>query len=291
MTGAGQAPAAVVFGAAGLVGGELCRALAAGGWRVEAVTHGSCDIRDPDAVRRICRDAHPAVVFNAAAYTNVDRAEAEPQLARAVNADGAENVARAAAQAGAKVVHYSTDFVFDGEQDRPYVESDPPSPVSAYGRSKAEGDARVMAAVPRHFVLRVGCVYGRGGRNFASTVVRRLKAGEPLRMDAERRASPTWVREVAAVSIAVAATEHHGLYHCTAQGDTTWFEFTEKIAAALAIASARIEPVTAAGLASAARRPRRAILENRALRLRGLDAFSRWDEALRRYLEEERETG
>ncbi len=169
-----------------------------------------------------------------------------------MNAEAAEVVARAAAEIGAKVVHYSTDFVFDGEQERPYVESDPPSPLSVYARSKAEGDARVAAAAPRHFILRVGCVYGRGGRNFASTLLRRLKAGQPLRMDAERRASPTWVREVAAVSIAVATTDAYGLYHCTADGETTWFEFARQIAAQLALREARIEPVTAS---QALRRP------------------------------------
>ena len=286
MKGGDEAPLAVVLGAGGLVGGELFRALAAAGWRVQAVSHAACDIRNLGQVRAACGDG-PSVIFNAAAYTNVDRAESEPDVARAVNAEGAEIVARAAAETGAKVVHYSTDFVFDGEQERPYVESDPPSPLSAYARSKVEGDARVAAAAPRHFILRVGCVYGRGGRNFASTVLRRLKAGEPLRMDAERRASPTWAREVAAVSIAVATTDAYGLYHCTADGETTWFEFARQMAAQLALRDARIEPVSDGARGAAALRPRRAILQNRRLRAQGLDGFSRWDEALSRYVESE----
>ncbi|MFL5306376.1 MAG: dTDP-4-dehydrorhamnose reductase, partial [Polyangia bacterium] len=247
-----------------------------------------CDIRDPAALRALCREARPTVVFNAAAYTNVDGAEANPELARAVNAAGAEAVALAADGAGATVVHYSTDFVFDGEQDRPYDEADPPSPLGVYARSKAEGDARVAAATPRHFILRVGCVYGRGGRNFPSTIVRRLLAGEGLRVDAERRVSPTWVREVALVSIALAATSHFGLYHCTAHGETTWADFARAVAGALGLPDARIDPVSDAGLALAARRPRRAVLDTRMLRERGLARLlSPWDQALRAYVAEE----
>ncbi|HVT06695.1 MAG TPA: dTDP-4-dehydrorhamnose reductase [Polyangia bacterium] len=284
----GEAPVALVLGAGGLVGGALCDQLGRAGWRVVAASRAVCDIRDGGALRALCADARPAVVFNAAAYTNVDGAEANPGLARAVNADGAEAVALAAAGAGAAVVHYSTDFVFDGEQERPYDERDPPSPLGAYARSKAEGDARVAAATPRHFILRVGCVYGRGGRNFPSTLVRRLRAGDALRVDAERRVSPTWVREVAAVSIALAPTSHYGLYHCTAHGETTWADFARALARELGLPHARIEPVSDANLGLAARRPRRAVLDKRMLRLRGLDGLlSPWEQALRAYVAEE----
>ncbi|HVV17162.1 MAG TPA: dTDP-4-dehydrorhamnose reductase [Polyangia bacterium] len=282
------APVALVLGAGGLVGGALCDQLGRAGWRAVAAPRSACDIRDPDAVGALCRATRPGVVFNAAAYTNVDGAEADPDLAGAVNAGGAEAAARAANEVGAAFVHYSTDFVFDGEQERPYDERDPPSPLGAYARSKAEGDARVAAATPRHFILRVGCVYGRGGRNFPSTLVRRLRAGQPLRVDAERRVSPTWVREVAAVSLALAGTDHYGLYHCTAHGDTTWADFARAVAAELGLRDARIEPVSDATLALAARRPRRAVLDKRMLQLRGLDGLlSPWNEALRAYVAEE----
>ena len=285
---AGEAPVALVLGAGGLVGGALCDQLGRAGWRAVAAPRAVCDIRDGAAARALCRETRPAVVFNAAAYTNVDGAEADPDLARAVNAGGAEAAALAADEAGATFVHYSTDFVFDGEQERPYDERDPPSPQGAYARSKAEGDARVAAATPRHFIVRVGCVYGRGGRNFPSTLVRRLRAGEALRVDAERRVSPTWVREVAAVSIALAATSHFGLYHCTAHGETTWADFARAIAGELRLPQARIQPVSDASLALAARRPRRAVLDKRMLRLRGLDGLlSPWDQALRAYVAEE----
>src|SRR5262249_62363800 len=122
-----------------------------------------------------------------AASTAADRAENEPEPAHAVNATGAETVAAAAAAVGAAVVHYSTDFVFDGTLARPYDERDPPSPQGRYAESKVAGDRLVAAANPRHFILRVGCLYGHGGRNFPSTIVRRLRAGETIRAAPERR--------------------------------------------------------------------------------------------------------
>jgi len=277
-------PVALVLGAHGLLGSALCRTLPGAGWRLMAASHADCDIRDGAALRALLARARPDVVFNAAAYTNVDGAENEPALAEAINSDGAENVARAAAAAGATVVHYSTDFVFDGTLDRLYDERDPPSPQGRYARSKAAGDARVMAATPRHFILRVGCLYGRDGRNFPSTIAGRLRAGETLRVDRDRRASPTWVDEPARVSAALAGTPFYGLYHCTAAGETSWAEFARRMAAHLGVPEARVEAVPTDALPLRAPRPRGAVLDNRALRERGLDSLSSWEDGLAAYV-------
>ena len=283
---------AVVLGARGLLGTALGDRLPAAGWRVAAaVGHGECDISDASAVRALIQATRPDVVFNAAAYTDVDRAESEPAAAEAVNAAGAENVAREAASAGAAVVHYSTDFVFDGELERPYIEDDPPSPQGRYAASKAAGDARVAAAAERHFILRVGCLYGRGGRNFPSTIVRRLRAGETIRAHDDRFGSPTWAREVADVSAALARTTHHGLYHCTAQGETTWADFARLAADLLGLPPDRVRAVSSAELPLKAPRPRRAILDNRRLREHGLDTLSRWQETLRAFIADETQPG
>jgi dTDP-4-dehydrorhamnose reductase len=283
---------AVVLGARGLLGTALGERLPAAGWRVAAaVGHADCDISDERAVRALLEATRPDVVFNAAAYTDVDGAESEPAIAEAVNAAGAENVARAAAAVGAAVVHYSTDFVFDGELERPYGEDDPPAPQGRYAASKAAGDARVAAAAERHFILRVGCLYGRGGRNFPSTIVRRLRAGETIRAHNDRLGSPTWVREVADVSAALARTAHHGLYHCTAQGETTWADFVRLAADILGVPADRVRGVSTAELPLKARRPRRAILDNRRLREHGLDGMSSWQDALRAFIVEETRAG
>ena len=285
-------PIGVVFGARGTLGSALAPALERAGWQVEAVPgRGGCDITDAGAVRDLIGRARPTVVFNAAAYTDVDRAEREPDLAHAVNAAGAEIVAAAAAAAGAAIVHYSTDFVFDGTQERPYDERDPPSPLGRYAQSKAAGDRLVAAVNPRHFILRVGCLYGRGGRNFPSTIVRRLRAGETIRADRDRLGSPTWVREVASVSAALAATSYYGLYHCTSQGETTWADFARLAAELTGAPADRVQGVAYADLKLKAPRPLRAVLDNRALRERGLDTLSTWQDALRAFAAEETAAG
>jgi dTDP-4-dehydrorhamnose reductase len=277
-------PVAVVLGARGLLGSALGLGLARAGWDVAAAAaHAECDITDATQVRELLGRTRPTAVFNAAAYTDVDRAEGDTDRVQAVNAAGAETVAAAAAEVGAAIVHYSTDFVFDGCSTRPYDERDPPSPQGRYARAKAEGDRLVVLANPRHFILRVGCLYGDGGRNFPSTIVRRLRAGETIRADRDRLASPTWVRDVVAVSAALAATAHHGLYHCTAHGETTWADFARLAADLVGVPAERVQAVAYADLPLKAPRPLRAILDNRALRAVGLDTLPPWPDALRAF--------
>jgi len=278
---------ALVLWARGTLGVALCDELGNAGWSVTAVGHADCDIRDAAAVKALVARVSPTAVFNPAAYTDVDRAESESEAAFAVNASGAANVAHAAAGADIPVVHYSTDFVFDGEQERPYDERDAPSPQGVYARSKTAGDEAVAAGARRHFILRVGSLYGHGGRNFPSTIVRRLLAGENIRADGERRGSPTWVREVARVSAALVNTELYGLYHCTSQGETTWSQFALEAARLLNLAESRVEGIPSASLQLKAPRPRRAVLENRMLKLHGLDTLSSWQDALSAFVAEE----
>jgi dTDP-4-dehydrorhamnose reductase len=184
-------------------------------------------------------------------------------------------------------VHYSTDFVYDGERERPYDEFDPPSPQGLYARSKVAGEQLAAAATGRLFTLRVGCLYGRGGRNFPSTILRRLRAGETVRADRDRLGSPTWVVEVARVSAALARTPHFGLYHCTSQGETSWAAFASFMAAELELPASRVDPLPTSALPMKAPRPRRAILDNRMLRLRGLDGMSSWQDAARAFIKSE----
>ena len=291
-TGVSARPRAVILGAQGTLGVALTAGLPAAGWEVAAAaSRATCDITDAAALRNLLAHTRPTAVFNAAAYTDVDRAETEPDVAHAVNATGAETVARAAADAGAAVVHYSTDFVFDGTRERPYDERDVPSPQGQYARSKTAGDQLVAAANPRHYILRVGCLYGHGGRNFPSTIVRRLRAGETIRADRERSASPTWVREVAAVSAALATTTHHGLYHCTAHGETTWLDFARLAAKLIGAPAERVQGVAYGDLRLEAPRPMHAVLDNRALREIGLDTLSSWQDGLRAFTAEDARAG
>ncbi len=276
---------AVIFGAQGVLAQALASELPAAGITiVTALGHKDCDIGDGQAVSHAVTTSRPDVVFNAAAFTDVDRAEDEADNAFRANALGAQNIARACVQSGATMVHYSTDFVFDGEQERPYDEFDPPSPRGVYARSKAAGDSLVQAATTRAFILRVGCVYGHSGKNFPSSLVRRLRAGETIRADRDRMASPTWIGAIARASVALARTNHFGLYHCTSNGETSWAAFAEFLAAELGLPDARVEALPTSGLRLKAPRPRRAILDNLMLRLRGLDNFGTWQDQARAYL-------
>lgn len=282
---------AVVLGARGTLGQSLVQELPLAGYEVAAAAaRAEADLRDAAAIRALIQRARPAVVFNAAAYTDVDRAELEPEVAFAVNATAVEDLARACAAAGAALVHYSTDFVYDGESERSYDEFDPPSPQGLYARSKVAGERLAAAATPRLYTVRVGCLYGRGGRNFPSTIVRRLRAGETVRADRDRKGSPTWVREVSRVSAALARSGHYGLYHCTSQGETSWAEFASFAAAELGLPASRVEALPTSALPMKAARPRRSILENRMLRQRGLDGMSSWQDAARAFIASELES-
>ncbi|MBC8132127.1 MAG: dTDP-4-dehydrorhamnose reductase [Deltaproteobacteria bacterium] len=279
---------ALVLGANGCLGKALTELLPThdgGGFEVEGRGRAECDVTNPTAAARIISEAEADVVFNAAAYTNVDRAEDEPDVAYQANALGPETLARVTAALGVKLIHYSTDFVFDGEQERPYDEFDPPAPQGIYARSKLAGERLACAASRKVFVVRVGCLYGRDGKNFPSTILSRLLAGQTVRADRDRVGTPTWVHDVASVSGALAHTEHFGLYHCTSAGETTWADYARFIASELGLSDDRVQALPTADLpAMRAPRPRRAVLDNRMLRLRGLDSMPDWRVAARAFI-------
>jgi dTDP-4-dehydrorhamnose reductase len=275
----------LVLGAAGLLGTELVRLLRERGIAHASRSHTECDITAPAEVARALAETRARVVINCAAYNAVDRAESEPERALSVNRDGAATVAHKAHI----VVHFSTDFVFDGRKGAPYSEADLPRPLSAYGRSKAFGDAAVRAANPRHYLIRVGCLYGRAGRNFPSLLLARLRAGERIRADAERRIQPTWGRAVAEQTLALAsAAPPFGLYHAMCHGDTTWAEFARELARLAGADPELVDPVPTSALAAPAERPAYAVLENRALAALGPggDRMPHWRDALAAYLAE-----
>jgi dTDP-4-dehydrorhamnose reductase len=287
--GGGESPLALVVGAKGTLGQSLVEELPRAGWTLAlAADRSTCDLRDLASVRAVVAKAFggkPGVVFNAAAYTDVDRAETEGDLSYAVNAIAVEALARATDEAGAKLLHYSTDFVFDGTLERLYDEFDPPTPQGVYARSKVAGEALAAAATTRLFTMRVGCLYGRNGRNFPSTIVRRLRAGETIRADRERMGSPTWVRDVSRVSAALARTDFYGMYHCTSQGETSWADYARFCAATMGLPESRVEGLPTSALPMKASRPRRSILDNRMLRLRGLDTMPSWQDAALAFIE------
>ena len=226
------APRVLLFGRAGQVGGEVLRLLE-GRAGVVAPAETQPDFRDADALRTVVRAARPSLIVNAAAYTAVDRAESEPDVARAVNAAAPGVLAEEAARLGALLVHYSTDYVFDGTKTAPYVEDDPPAPLGVYGSTKLEGERRVLAAGGRSVILRTSWVYGPCGANFLLTMLRLFAEQEEVRVVDDQVGAPTTARFLAAATMKVVGAdppaERCGLYHVTASGRTSWCGFARRI--------------------------------------------------------------
>jgi dTDP-4-dehydrorhamnose reductase len=253
----------VVTGAGGMLGQDVARL--SGG---VALPRAELDVTDRAAVRDAI--GPDDLVFNCAAWTDVDRAEKHEEDAIRINAEGARNVAEAARA----VVYVSTDYVFDGQKGRPYVESDPPSPLSAYGRSKLEGELITAEVNPRHFVVRSSWLFGTGGRNFVETM---LRLGPEVRVVDDQVGCPTFTGHLAEALVRLAATDDYGLHHMAASGSCSWFEFAREIFARAGV-DTRVSPCTSDELPRPAPRPAYSVLESeRGHRLphwrEGLDAY------------------
>jgi dTDP-4-dehydrorhamnose reductase len=266
----------LVTGAAGQLGRALGPALR--GHEGVFLDHRALDIADRDAVARALREARPEVVVNAAAYNEVDRAESEPEAALRGNATGPGVLAAEAAAAGAAIVHVSSDYVFDGEAQAPYLEDAAPNPLSAYGRSKLAGEAAVAQANPRHYIARTAWLYHVEGRNFPNTIRRLAQAG-PVRVVADQTGSPTFAPHLAEAIARLVLTGAYGIHHLAGAGGASWFELTGELLSLLGIAQ-EVVPVTTAEFPRPARRPRHSVLGTRgAIRLppwrQGLEEYAR----------------
>ena len=275
----------VVLGAGGLLGRHVVEELTAAGEQAAAFARAECDITRDAEVRRAVGRA--SLVINCAAFTNVDGAEADEEGAWRINALGAENVARACADAEARLVHISTDFVFDGAQVEPYDEFAAPNPLSIYARSKWAGEKLAACALSELFVVRVQGLYGAGGANFSSKLRQLVRDGKPLKLDGERRVQPTWARAAARQILALARSQApFGTYHVSCTGETTWAGFAARLAERLGV-EPRWSVVRSDELAAPARRPPNCVFRHRMLALRGLLELPSWQEAQDQYLAEE----
>ncbi len=280
----------LVAGAGGQLGRTVARVLA-DGYDVMPLTRAELDITDDAAVRAAVADVHPGVIVNCAAYNAVDGAEDDPVAALEVNALGVRALAGAAAAIGATLVHYGTDFVFDGTASEPYGEDDPPNPLSVYAASKLLGEWFARGA--RHYyVLRVESLFGGGalapgadGRRLGSSLDRiadALLAGREVRAFTDRVVSPSYVDDVAAATGSLLrAAPAQGLYHCVGSGHATWFEVTQELAARLGVQPA-IRGITLDELELRAPRPRFCALSNRKLAAAGFE-MPHWRDAVARY--------
>jgi dTDP-4-dehydrorhamnose reductase len=273
---------ALVVGAAGQLGREVVTLLGADvAW---AGDRAEIDVTDGGAVASLLDRVRPDVVFNATAYNRVDAAEAEPGAAFAVNSVAPHLLARASHDVGALLVHYSTDYVFDGTASRPYREDDTPRPLGVYGASKLAGETLASAAGAGHLVIRTSGVLGRGGSeqkggSFVERIVARARAGEPLRVVSDQVFAPTCAADLARASLALVGAGARGLFHVTNAGSCSWHDLA---CAALAVAGleASVEPISSAELTLPARRPPYSVLSCEKYLSLGLPPLRQWREAL-----------
>jgi dTDP-4-dehydrorhamnose reductase len=271
----------LITGAGGMLGKDVIRAARGAHHDVVALDRLAIDVTDSDAVAKAVADAQPDTVVNCAAWTDVDGAESAEADALRINAEGARNVAAAAAAVGASVVLPSTDYVFDGTADRPYLESDPTAPMSAYGRTKLAGENETAAANPRHFVVRTSWLFGLGGRNFVETMLGLADSGQVL-VVRDQVGSPTYTAHLAEGLLRLAATETYGLHHMSAPGHVSWYDFARAIFEE-AGSDCRVLSTTTAELGRPAPRPAWSVLDTEwpdPVRL------PHWHDGLRIYLAE-----
>ncbi len=260
----------LVAGAGGQLGFELKRTRPLG-VELLALSSGELDLTEAGAVRRRVAEERPGLIINAAAYTAVDRAEAERERAFAVNGQGAANLAVAAREADARLIHLSTDFVFDGEKSSPYLPDDAPNPLGVYGASKLAGEERVREILgPATAIVRTAWVYSVHGHNFVKTMLRLLGEREAVSVIADQVGTPTWARHLAQALWRMAERELTGVHHFTDAGVASWYDFAvaiqeEALALGLLAREARIRPITTDEYPLPARRPPYSVLDKTSL--------------------------
>lgn len=290
-----ESPTILLIGKNGQVGWELRRTLAPLA-RVVAVDYPEIDLTDANAARRLVLDNKPKVVVNAAAYTAVDKAESDTKPAQLINAVAPGVLAEAAKEIGALMIHYSTDYVFDGTKNTPYVETDAPNPLGAYGRTKLDGDEAIRAVGGHHLIFRLCWVYGARGQNFLLTMQRLARERETLRVVKDQFGCPTWSRLIAeATTLALRqvltapdATALTGTYHLAAGGSANWHAFASRIVELMPEAERRCREVTAITTAeypTPARRPAYSVLDCSKLRKTFGLLLPAWEDALRLVLD------
>ena len=243
------------------------------------------DITKSEATRVIA-DARPAWVVHAAAWTDVDGCERDPERANLVNGEGTRRVAEACRAVGAGLVYLSTDYVFDGRKGAPYLETDPVSPLSAYARSKVAGEEAVRAVAPRWTIARTAWLFGVSGKNFVKTIVEKAAAGGPLRVVDDQVGSPTYARDLAEAIAQLVSRGLTGTYHLTNAGSCSWYAFTHAIVEEAGLSHVAVTPMTTAELGRPAPRPALSVLANHAWVAAGMRPLRPWREALSAMLAE-----
>src|SRR5208283_3579202 len=278
-----------VIGANGQLGSDLVAAFSANGDVVTALTHSDIEISELPSVSHALESIQPEVIVNTAAMHHVENCEREPEKAFAVNALGPRNLALTARDLGAVLLHVSTDYVFDGGKGSPYLEEDNPRPLNAYGITKLAGEHFVGATTAKHFVIRTSGLYGKspcrakGGLNFIELMLKLANERGEARVVDNEVVSPTSTPELAQQMVRLSRSDCYGLYHATAEGSCSWYEFAREIFA-ITDTPVRLKVAAPDEFPAKVARPKYSVLENRALKSHGLNALKPWQDGLHKYL-------
>jgi dTDP-4-dehydrorhamnose reductase len=280
----------LILGHRGMLGSELLGRLSAG-HEVTGKDIDDFDIASEEACRRVIAEAEPDVVINAAAYTDVDGSEKARELCFAVNAEGVKNVALACHPAGIKIVHFSTDYVFDGTKDTSYREEDACCPLNIYGEAKLAGEKNLRRYSEHYLLIRTAWLYGKNGKNFVKTIMGKAREVGRLEVVNDQKGAPTYAKDLA-VAVERLLTGHHtGIFHVTNRGTCNWYEFTLKILAYAGIDDVSVIPVSSLQLTRPAKRPCNSVLDcTRFIEATG-KTMQFWQLALRDFMDQERMIG
>ncbi|MBN1575281.1 MAG: dTDP-4-dehydrorhamnose reductase [Chitinispirillaceae bacterium] len=281
----------LIIGSTGQLGTDMCREARSAGYQVTGVDFPQIDIAERRSVARHVVESKAAYIINCAAYTAVDDCETNRERAFALNADGPGSIAAAAASIGARMVHISTDYVFDGRKTGPYLETDFPNPQSVYGQSKYAGEQQVAAACENHQIFRIAWLYGLHGKNFVFTIraaaEKKAASGGPLTVVNDQFGTPTSTREVCRQVLKALPADLTGIFHATCEGSCTWFDFAKEIILAAARIPVEVLPCTTDEFPRPAPRPKNSMLENQRLKRAGIAVMTGWKRAFREFLRDE----
>jgi len=252
----------LILGHKGMLGTDLMLRLGVA-HKVTGKDIGDFDITYPESCRQVISEINPEVVINAAAYTNVDGAETNRDACFAVNAEGVRNVAMACGEENIRIVHFSTDYVFDGTRGTPYLEDDAPSPRGVYAQSKAAGEKYLQEHSNNYLLIRTAWLYGRSGKNFVRTILEKARHTDTLRVVDDQTGSPTYSRDLAAAVQILLEQRHQGIFHVTNRGSCTWYAFTKKILEYAGLEHVAVEPIQTKDLSLPAPRPAYSVLGTR----------------------------
>lgn len=275
----------LVTGTKGQLGYDVVNELEKRGHTAVAVDIEEMDITDAVSVERVITEAEVEAVIHCAAYTAVDAAEDNVEICRRVNAEGTENIAKACKKLDLKMIYISTDYVFDGEGERPWEPDDERHPLNVYGQTKYEGELAVEKYLEKYFIVRIAWVFGVNGKNFIKTMLKLSETHEELNVVDDQVGSPTYTYDLAVLLVDMVESDKYGRYHATNEGLCTWYEFAKEIFRQAGV-EVKVNPVTSDMFPAKAKRPKNSRMSKEKLDANGFHRLPTWQDALERYLSE-----